>query len=369
MEKRETRGLAAWRGLIAVAALVAVIAGMRAASDLIVPFLLALSIAIICLPPLYWMRLRRVPSAIAIGLLIIIIVAAIIGVGALIGNSIGSFVQDLPSYQHHLRNFLQETMKFAHRIGWNVSLENLPQQLNPDNAFALVTRFFKSFGAVLTDGFLIVFTVLFLLFEATVLPRKFDIMPKTDHEHRSLAIFGSFVESVQRYVFLKTVLSLALGLLVWLVLWGFGVRYAPLWGLLAFLLNFVPNIGAFLSAIPPVLLALLQGGWPLFGYTAGTLFVIHFVTGNLIEPVLMGGRLGLSTLVVFVSLIFWGWVLGPVGMLLSVPLTMIIRIGFESNPDTRWLAVLLGPAPASEHEGRLIALWRHWRERMRPKSR
>ncbi|MGH8226121.1 MAG: AI-2E family transporter, partial [Gammaproteobacteria bacterium] len=251
----------------------------------------------------------------------------------------------------------------------DVSLNGLRQQLNPDNAFALVARFFKSFGAVLTDGFLIVFTVLFLLFEATVLPRKFDIMPKTDREHRSLAIFGSFVESVQRYVFLKTVLSLALGILVSLVLWGLGVRYAPLWGLLAFLLNFVPNIGAFLSAIPPILLALLQGGWPLFGYTAGILFVIHFVTGNLIEPVLMGGRLGLSTLVVFVSLIFWGWVLGPVGMLLSVPLTMIIRIGFETNPETRWLAVLLGPAPEPEHETRLIALWRRWRERMHQKSR
>ncbi|MGH8224736.1 MAG: AI-2E family transporter, partial [Gammaproteobacteria bacterium] len=160
MEKQESRGSAAWRGLIAVAALVAVIAGMRAATDLIVPFLLALSIAIICLPPLYWMRQRRVPTAIAIGLLIIIIIAAIIGVGALIGNSIGNFVQDIPSYQVQMQGFLQDTMQFAHRIGWDVSLNGLRQQLNPDNAFALVARFFKSFGAVLTDGFLIVFTVL-----------------------------------------------------------------------------------------------------------------------------------------------------------------------------------------------------------------
>lgn len=364
MEKHEIRGAAAWRGLIAIAALVAIIAGMRAASDLIVPFLLALSIAIICLPPLYWMRQHRVPTWIAITVLIVIIVAGIIGVGALIANSIGNFVQDLPSYQDRLQGILQETMKFAHRLGWDVSLESLRHQLNPNNAFALVTRFFKSFGAVLTDGFLIVFTVLFLLFEATVLPRKFEVIPKTEREHRSLAVFVSFVESVQRYVFLKTVLSLVLGFLVTLVLWGLGVRYAPLWGLLAFLLNFVPNIGAFLSAIPPILLALLQGGWPLFGYTAGTLFTIHFVTGNFVEPVLMGGRLGLSTLVVFVSLIFWGWVLGPVGMLLSVPLTMIIRIGFESYPDTHWLAVLLGPPPAPERERRLVALWRSWLERV-----
>lgn len=144
---------------------------------------------------------------------------------------------------------------------------------------------------------------------------------------------------------------------------GLGVRYAPLWGLLAFLFNYVPNIGAFISAIPAVLFALLQGGWPLFGETAGVLFGIHFVTGNLIEPVFLGERLGLSTLVVFVSLIFWGWVLGPVGMLLSVPLTMIIRLGLESSPNTQWVATLLGPPPKPDHPGPMQA----WIQRTRSK--
>ena len=207
------------------------------------------------------------------------------------------------------------------------------------------------------DGFLIVLTVLFLLFEASVLPGKLKMMHEASTDHRSVSVFTAFVDSMQRYVFLKTVLSIGLGTLVSLVLWGLGVRYPLLWGLLAFLLNFVPNIGAFLAAVPPILLALLQGGWPLFWYTGSVLFVIHFVTGNIVEPVLMGERLGLSTLVVFVSLILWGWVLGPVGMLLSVPLTMIIRIGLEAYPQTRWIAVLLGPAPSDGHANWVLSLW------------
>ncbi len=356
MEGSQNVGQRASRGLLAIAALVVIIAGMRAAADLIVPFLLAISIAIICLPPLAWMQRRRVPTILAVGILIIVIIAAMLGVGALIGDSISSFVQDMPAYQDRLQGVLQQLMKFAHRLDWNVTLGGLRHQLNPESAFSLVTRFFKSFGAVLGDGFLIVLTVLFLLFEASVLPRKFGTMPLQERRHRSLDVFSSFVDSVQRYVFLKTVISLGLGILVALVLWGLGVRYAMLWGLLAFLLNFVPNIGAFLSAIPPILLALLQGGWPLFGSTLGTLFAIHFTTGNFVEPVLMGERLGLSTLVVFVSLIVWGWVLGPVGMLLSVPLTMIIRIGLASSQETRWLAVLLGPAPRATEDPWILRL-------------
>ena len=358
MDQFDSRKLAAWRGLVAAAALVAVIAGMRAAADLIVPFLLALSIAIICLPPLAWMQRRRVPVPVAVGVLIVVIVAAMLGVGALIGNSIGNFVQDIADYQTRLHTVVQQLLNLAHRLGWDVSFESLRRQLNPESAFSLVTKFFKSLGGVLGDGFLIVLTVLFLLFEASVLPRKFEGMSSQERDHRTLDVFSSFVESVQRYVFLKTLLSLVLGTTVGLVLWGLGVRYPMLWGLLAFLLNFVPNIGAFLSAIPPILLALLQGGWPLFGYAAGTLAVIHFVSGNIVEPMLMGERLGLSTLVVWASLIVWGWVLGPVGMLLSVPLTMIIRIGLETSPETRWLAVLLGPAPRPAHENWALGLLR-----------
>ena len=121
-----------------------------------------------------------------------------------------------------------------------------------------------------------------------------------------------------------------------------GVDYPVLWGALAFLLNFIPNIGSIIAAVPPVLLALIQLGVAQAALVAGGFLVINMAIGNFLEPRYMGQGLGLSTLVVFLSLVFWGWVLGPVGMLLSVPLTIAVKIALEVRPDTRWMAIMLG---------------------------
>jgi AI-2 transport protein TqsA len=136
------------------------------------------------------------------------------------------------------------------------------------------------------------------------------------------------------------------------------IDYPLLWGLLVFLLNYVPNIGSIIAALPAILQALIQfGPGRALGVATGYL-VINMLIGNFIEPRFMGKGLGLSTLVVFLSLIFWGWVLGPVGMLLSVVLTVTVKIGLESREDTRWMAILLGsgvPGPVDpdpEESGR-----------------
>jgi len=152
-----------------------------------------------------------------------------------------------------------------------------------------------------------------------------------------------FFSSVNSYFSIKTWISLATGIFIAIWLAVIGVDYPLLWGLLAFLLNFVPNIGSIIAAVPALLLALVQlgGGEALL---AGLGYVIaNVVLGNVVEPKFMGKGVGLSTLVVFISLVFWGWILGPVGMLLSVPLTMIIKLALESRQQTQWLAILLGP--------------------------
>ena len=129
-------------------------------------------------------------------------------------------------------------------------------------------------------------------------------------------------------------------------MWIIGVDFPALWGLLAFLLNYVPTIGSLIAAAPPVLLALVQlGAWHAAA-VAAVFAVTNVGFGNVVEPRFMGRGLGLSTLVVFLSLVFWGFLLGPVGMLLSVPLTMTAKIALEANPGTTWLALLLGPATA-----------------------
>lgn len=159
----------------------------------------------------------------------------------------------------------------------------------------------------------------------------------------SLARLRSVLDNINRYMVLKTLMSLLTGGLIWGWLWYLGLDFAPLWALVAFLFNYVPTIGSIIAAIPAVLLALVQldvqsALWIAFGY-----LVVNAVVGAMIEPRFMGQGLGLSTLVVFVSLVFWGWVLGPVGMFLSVPLTMVLKIALDANPQTRPIAIMLGP--------------------------
>jgi predicted PurR-regulated permease PerM len=195
-------------------------------------------------------------------------------------------------------------------------------------------------------AFLILITVIFILLEASGFFAK--LRTTVADPDRSFKTIDNFLSTIQRYMKIKTVTSLATGIAiaVWLAI--LGVDYPLLWGLLAFLLNYVPNIGSILAAVPAVLLALLQLGGGSALLAALGYMVVNFAVGTVTEPRLMGRGLGLSTLVVFLSLVFWGWVLGPVGMFLSVPLTMTFKIALDSSEDTRWVAVLMGPEVPGE---------------------
>ena len=194
---------------------------------------------------------------------------------------------------------------------------------------------------MLANGVLVLMTVIFMLLEASGMPAKLRTVLGPS---RRFGGFDSFVRNLQHYMAIKTIVSLITGLLVTLVLVVIGVDFPLLWGLLAFLLNYVPNIGSIIAAVPAVLLAMVQlGPWQALFAGLGYL-AINLIMGNILEPRFMGHGLGLSPLIVFLSLLFWGWLLGPVGMLLSVPLTITAKIALDSHEDTRWVAVLLGPA-------------------------
>ena len=141
---------------------------------------------------------------------------------------------------------------------------------------------------------------------------------------------------------IKTLTSALTGVTIAVGLLIEGVDFAVLWGFFAFLLNFIPNVGSFIAAVPAVLVAALQRGYGAALVTAGLYLAVNVVVGSILEPRWMGNQLGVSPLVVFLSLVFWGWVFGPVGMFLSVPLTISVQIMLASNPGTRWVAVLLG---------------------------
>jgi predicted PurR-regulated permease PerM len=209
----------------------------------------------------------------------------------------------------------------------------------------LVARLLNELGGVLTNGFLIILTVIFMLLEASSIPVK---LRSIFHDpEASLGNLKQFTDTVVRYIGIKTVISFVTGAFVAVFLTILGVDYPLLWGLLAFILNYIPNIGSIMAAVPAVLLTIIQLGPGRALVVAIGYVVINMAMGNIIEPRLMGQRLGLSTLVVFISLIFWGWILGPVGMLLSVPLTMTVKIALDTSEDTRWISVLLGSAKTS----------------------
>ena len=331
---------AAHRLLLTVASLVIVIAGMRAAAPILVPFLLSMFIAIICAPALTWLRAHRLPTALALAVVILGIVIAGSLMGLLIGSSVQDFTQALPTYQVRLHDKAVELIAWLKGFGIDASSEGLLEYMDPGAAMRLVADMLTGMGGVLTNAFLILLTVIFILFEAAGFPDK--LRTALADPEASLAHLDRFTDKIKRYMAIKTWVSLATGTVIAIWLAVLGVDYPLLWGLLAFLLNYVPNIGSILAAVPAVLLALIQLGLgPALAAGAGYL-AVNLIMGNAVEPRFMGKGLGLSTLVVFLSLVFWGWVLGPVGMILSVPLTIAVKIALDSNEQTRGIALLLG---------------------------
>ncbi len=332
------------RFLVGLAAFVVIIAGMRAASALVVPFLLSAFLAVISASPLFWLQRRGVPTWVSLSIVIVVITGVALSAAAVIGTSVASFTQDIPSLQAGLQEKMHGVLVFLERTGIDVPEDAVTRFFNPSVAVGVVGNVFSALSGVLSNAFLILLTVIFILLESSGIVGK--IRELSDDPDASMMQFEAITENIKRYVGIKTVTSAATGIFIAIWLSVIGVNYAPLWGLLAFLLNYVPNIGSIIAAIPAILLALVQAGGGTALLTAGGFLAVNLVIGNAIEPRFMGRGLGLSTLVVFVSLLFWGWVLGPVGMLLAAPLTMAIKIGLERNEGTKAVGILLGPATA-----------------------
>jgi AI-2 transport protein TqsA len=326
--------------LLSLAALVLVAAGLNAAKVILVPVLLAAFIAIVSAPPMFWLQRRGLPTWLALVLVIFAVFLIGLLVALVVVSSVGDFSQNLPAYDAKIRQQTATLVVWLEKTGIRISGRELLKIFDPGAAMKLIGTLLTALGNMVTNGLLVLMTVIFMLLEASSFPAKLRTILGRD---ASLAGFDHFIQNVKHYLVIKTLVSLGTGLVLGLWLAILGVDYALLWGLLAFLLNYVPNIGSIIAAVPAVLLALVQFGFLRAGLVAAGFLAVNLVIGGVVEPRFMGRGLGLSTLVVFLSLLFWGWLLGPVGMLLSVLLTMTAKIALDSSEDTRWLAVLLGP--------------------------
>ncbi|WP_259471927.1 AI-2E family transporter, partial [Citrobacter portucalensis] len=312
---------------------------IRFAADIIVPFILSLFIAVVLNPVVQRMVKLRIPRVIAVSLLIVIIVMLMVLLLAYLGTSLNELARTLPQYRSSLVIPLKNLEPWLQRAGIGVSVDELVKYIDPNAAMTLVTNLLAQLSNAMSSIFLLLLTVVFMLLEVPQLPNKLKQMMSRPIE--GMAAIQRAIDSVSHYLVLKTAISIVTGLVAWGMLAALDVRFAFVWGLLAFALNYIPNIGSVLAAIPPIAQVLAFSGlYDALVVLAGYL-VINLVFGNILEPRIMGRGLGLSTLVVFLSLIFWGWLLGPVGMLLSVPLTIIVKIALEQTNGGQSIAVLL----------------------------
>ncbi|HCV05494.1 AI-2E family transporter [Pseudoalteromonas sp. SSMSWG5] len=328
------------KSLVIFAALVIVLAGIKAASVIVIPFVLAAFIAIICNPLIRFFAGYKIPKGVAVVLVMLIIVGVGISLAGLVGQSMTDFSEKLPEYKTQLKEEFVWVVNVAASYNILIDKEQIISLFDPGKMIDVATNMLTGLGGVMANLFLIILTVVFMLFEGPMLNKKIHLA--LDDPEMKMQQIDRFLGSINSYLAIKTMVSLATGLLAGFMLWALDVDYFVLWGVVAFMLNYIPNIGSIIAAVPPVLLALITQGPLVAGIIAGGYLVINTVMGNIVEPKFMGKGLGLSTLVVFLSLIFWGWLMGTVGMLLSVPLTMIVKIALETSQEGRWLATLLG---------------------------
>jgi AI-2 transport protein TqsA len=335
--------LAGWRAvntyLLTAAALVVVIAGMRASAGIMVPFLLAVFVAVISAPLYQGMRRRGLPSALAMLALVLIMLAAMLLAVGVIERAVGVLSGNLPNY---MAAFFAQTDKIlAWLVAHGVELPEatLRDSFNPQILLRHAGTVASTLGDVLVTTFIVVLVAIFILLEGSALPDKMRGVHglSTETWNRLTQILAD----VRRYMFMKTVMSLLTGVLIALWLLAVGIDFPIALGFLAFALNYIPTIGSIVAAVPGILLAFVEFGLGSAALTTVAYVVINIGVSNGIEPRYLGGGLGLSPLVVIICVLFWGWVLGPMGMLLAVPLTMSVKIALESDEHTQWLALLM----------------------------
>ena len=334
--------------MITLAAIVVVVAGMKAAAALIIPFMIATFLALITVRPMLWLQQNRVPTVLAALLIVLTMLAIITVTGIVVGRSLALFTAALPGYQEQLQGLIDRTVEFIGQyMDDDQRVESLGDLINPGFAMGLAATILNAVRDVLTNTLLIFFVMIFILLEASGFPTK--VTAAFGEKAGMLERPRQFLDDLARYLGIKTLVSMVTGLLIWGITWWIGLDFPKLWGLLAFLLNYIPTIGSIIAAVPAVLLALVQLGIGEATVTAIGFMTVNIAFGNFIEPRLMGYGVGISPLIIFVGLIFWGWVFGPVGMLLSVPLSMTLKLAFESDESTRWIAIFIGSQRDAQH--------------------
>ncbi len=345
MSREELLPRRAMRSLVIAASTIVVVAGLREASEILLPFLSALFIAVVSLPVMAWLQRNRVPTWLAVMLTVLAAAGVVSVLGVVVGQSVGEFAQVVADSQYN-----QRFEELAGQLRAWAEDANLPfadrtpfELVNPEAVVNLLGGTLGALAGLLQDAFLVLLAVIFILVEAAGFRHKLRVA--FGDRGGNLERLEQMAQQVQKYLAVKTVVSLGTGFLAFVWVWTLGIDFPLMWGLVAFLFNYIPNIGSIVAAVGPSVLALVQVDLGTALAVASGYVVLNIAFGNILEPTLLGRKLGMSVLVVFLSLVFWGWVWGPMGLLLAVPITMTFKIAFENTDDLRWIAVLLDAKP------------------------
>jgi len=339
-----------YRTTVIFAAIIIIIAGLKSAASIIVPFMLSTFIALLLSPLLHWLIKKGIPRFIAFFIVIAFIFALFVTVSGFITTHMADLFAHSERWQAAIMENLKAWIVQLQEMGIQIDQELFFSMLQPQKLFTFTLSIVKNASLLLSNSFLIFFTVTFMLIESFSIQNKIRYLEKNGSPGLASRV-EMFTEKLNHYFTLKAFTSFLTGLWIVIVLYLLDIPYPLIWGLAGFILNFIPVIGSIIAAVPPVLIALATQGFGDALWVAGWFLIINTVIGNILEPRMMGKGLEISELVVFISLIFWGWVFGKTGMLLAVPLTMVVKFALETSESTRWIAVLL--SDTVKHEKRL----------------
>ena len=323
------------------ASIVIIVAGLRAAAPILAPFALALFVVTVTLPAMRWLRDRGAPVPLAILLIVVGVATMLAFFGWVAVQTVAELRIELPAYLTRAEELSNGLQNWLRSLGMARPPDIYGNVADPDRLLEVVTVTARYLTSAASLSLLLLLYLVFLLAESLSLPGR--LRGVFGAEATGLRGGAVIVTEVQRYLVLKTLISLATGVLIGGGAALLGVDFAMFWGLLAFLLNFVPTVGSVIAAIPAVLVALLQLG-PAYAIGMATVsFVVNVAIGNFIDPIVVGRQLRLSPVVILVSLVFWSWTWGPIGAFLTLPLTITVRIACENIESLRPVAALMGP--------------------------
>ena len=324
--------------LISIACVVIILAGLKAAQTIVVPFLLAIFITVLVSPLVLYVQKLRVGRVFSFLLVTFAFVAIMVFFGSVIFDAIKEFSARLPELQAKFNDVLQGISTRLVSFGVEFDVQGLG--VDPNEVAAQISTLLRKTGSIVSTGFFIFIMVSFMVFESSMMDEKIRYFSQRSHATHTFV--KKFASNLKKYLLIKTIASACTGALIGLGLWTLGVPYAALWGILAFVLNFIPTIGSIVAVFPTLFVTLSTMDISYSVWTIAIYLAVNVAIGNIIEPRFLGQGLGLSTISVLAGLLLWGFVLGIGGLFLAVPLTMSIQIALASNDKTKSIATLLG---------------------------